>query len=930
LIELFPKVPEIDDNLLRYAARMDVDPLALCRFLLSNKLEMEIQKSEKANPLPVVFLPGTKLDGGEPGPRESGLMIVNRYPTISDIELGKITSDLAFDELASALVDVGIDLEGAYYTNLLKFGSKYKKTRTIYVWWQKIFNRLLYEEIKLVNPDRLLLLGSDVCKYFLGKKLSSVQGVSEEIAIPSLDKVVTVFPSMTPAGLLRTPADRPTFLFDLEVLKNDIDGTRQKEPIQTTYHYIQKEEELSGLIDQLIEDDAKEFAVDVETAFGLDPKTGMLLTVQFSWEPGQAATVILNRYDKDKEELYEVLSPEFALKEFERLFYREGVEIVGHNFKFDLSWLVEFGLDLSDYYTFDTMFGDHILEENRGHSLTECTLRYTTMGRYDQQLKDFIAENNIGKGDGEGFESLPEELLWEYGCKDVDATLRCKQAETKKLDENPELWDVLKTDVEVQLVMLEMEEVGLKVDVERVLEITRMLEAARLGLIMEIRRHARSVGMEEFNPNSYLQVGKLLYDKLGLTPIRATDKTPWYVVEQMPQEEIEKKGLRPATDKESLSLLEDEHPVVSLITRYRTVDKQLNSLFQPPEEVEPEVEGEEPYLLPQEKSLLWYSLRDGRLHTNYLKLTKTGRWSSRNPNVQNLPNRKDTFFKKIIGDDFPPIRSCVIADEGYVLMEADYAQAELNVAAMLSGDEELWDVLHNPERDIHAEQAIRMHNLPWKPEMGNPKQWLKEQSLSHLRDYAKAVVFGTGYQGGAFTLYLNVSESGVECSIDDCKDWQDIFFDTYKKYRDYPAKIKRQIYNHGYISNPYGRRKHFYHSQDPGVLAAQERECINFPIQSTVGAAIDKVACKLKKIRDERSMDVKLALQLHDALYFLVKIEELPSWLDVLEKHMKVKIPGYETLNYGISLYKHWGEKLTNDDLLSLGVEEQTLEKIKD
>jgi len=901
---------EIHKCIVDYATALGKDPKIVASYILLTPLKIPIYKENVEDAKPVLFLPGHKLTSPSLGPQPSKIMVIGKHPVKGESRTKRLFSGKNGDELCAGLDKAHLSRDDIYLTNIVRFIPPPGPTR-MYSWWVDVCMWFLLAEITLVKPEYILLAGSDACKAIIGKKVSSLKGMIFDHKFEN-GRTAKVCGSLNPAAVSREPSLRTEFLNGLEYFASVITG-KVIEGKECLYSVIEDVPTLENTVNRLIEEGHTEFAVDAE--WGDQYPVGKLRSIQFSWDTGKAVCAVLR--DENLVPIGEdARYVPAVIEQLKRLLERPGVSIVGQNLRGDLKWFNDEGLHLLSNFKFDTMLADYVLEPNRGHSLTDMTLRNTSMGRYDYPLLEYIDSAGL-KVNRDAYKYIPRAVLDEYGCQDADATLRNKRALSLELEKQPKLNALFnQVMMPLQPIIVEIEKTGLKLDKERAVYFTETFNTACDKLELKLREAALKFEMENFNPRSPSQVSTLLFDKLGLTPVQTTQGTDWEMVSGYSDEQLDDLSIRPSTNKRTLAVLSGEHEIVTLLSNYRTVYRLTSTLFKP-------YVVEDDKVTPADGSLLGYAQYDGRVHTEIAQTVITGRWSSRNPNLQNIPARRDVLVRHILGDEtIPPTRSCFIADEGYLLLEFDYQQAELNIQAILSGDREMFEVLRNPERDIHAELAIKINKLAWMPEMGNPKKWLIVQGLSHMRDYAKNVVFGASYQGGAFTLYLNMLDSGVSCSVEDAEYSLNLFRDTYSIYQSWANNQKRLVWTQGFVENVFGRRRYFYKSDDRGIMAAQEREAVNYPIQSTVGDLINISLLRINNARKKHDLHFKFALQLHDALYFLVPFDEVEKTREIVPECMRVKIPGHdEVLETSSKVYVRWGETPTIDSLLQHGVE---------
>lgn len=397
--------------------------------------------------------------------------------------------------------------------------------------------------------------------------------------------------------------------------------------------------------------------------------------------------------------------------ELRRLFFRDGVRVGGHNFRADHPWLKALGIDLIDLFVggFDTMLKHHILHESSAQDLTTVHLKYTDVDRYDMRVFDLLdrmkAFDDLG-----GFGCVPEAHLYPYALFDADVTFRINIALDNEIarrepEERDGILEALQGDMRACLGIAEIEETGMLVDRERLLELTAMYAAKRDELDEALRARIR---WPDFNHRSVFDVRELLFGEQYsgrkaadgqrvaarrppgaacclLTPIKSTGKRSrdWQKIVDNGDE----KKFSPSTNKETLGILSASSDVAKSLRDIRFVD-QVVKLYTAPPETDPET-GET-----IEAGLMRFVDPDGRIRTRIFQATETGRWSSSSPNLQNIPSRREPHLHALFpGRKVPKIRSIFVAPPGYVMISADYSQAELIVLAILSGDTKFYETL---------------------------------------------------------------------------------------------------------------------------------------------------------------------------------------------------------------------------------------------
>ncbi|QNE41515.1 DNA polymerase I [Hymenobacter sp. NBH84] len=561
------------------------------------------------------------------------------------------------------------------------------------------------------------------------------------------------------------------------------------------YHLIDTPEARQSLLKHLLKQ--KEVSFDTETT-GLDTMTARLVGLSFSWLPGEAYYVPVPQDDAD--------AAQALVDEFCPFFEAENILKIGQNIKYDLTILKHYGVEIRGEL-FDTMLAHYLLEPDMRHNmdvLAETYLHYTPVS---------ITELIGPKGKNQKtMADLPPAEVSDYACEDADVTLQLKHVFEPKLKALNQL-DLL-NEVENPLVpvLAAIEYEGVKIDSVAMGEYSAELQ----GYITELEQQIFAAAGEEFNIGSPKQLGEVLFDRMGLggNKIKKT-KTGQY-----------------ATGEEILSQLASEAPIACLILEHRQLTK-LRSTY---------VEA-----LPQLVCEL-----DGRVHTSFNQaVTATGRLSSTNPNLQNIPIR--TEKGREIRKAFVP------RDANHVLLAADYSQIELRIMADFSGDATMIEAFRLGQ-DIHASTASKVFGVGLSEVDGE------------MRRKAKTVNFGIIYGISAFGLAqrLNISRKEAVDIID--AYFQE--FSAVKQFMDDSINKAREL---EYAETLLGRRRYLrdINSRNATLRGYTERNAINAPIQGTAADIIKKAMIDIHHWIVDQKLGTRMILQVHDELVFDVPKEEL-------------------------------------------------------
>lgn len=605
--------------------------------------------------------------------------------------------------------------------------------------------------------------------------------------------------------------------------------TRPQSDQKRNYHCVKSEGELLSLVERA--KGAKRFTFDTETT-GLDRISDQPIGLSLSFEAGEAFYVPL--HDKHRE-----LERERILQAFRAILEESKALKIGHNVKFDLQMLNNIGVKVRGPLA-DTMIMSYLLDSGeRLHNLDECCLRYL----HEVKIKTEELLDASGS-----MLSAPLEQLTEYACEDADYTLRLYDILWPRL-ERDELVPVFK-EIEMPLVpvLAAMEQTGIHVDAEILREISDRLSARAQQLETKIHELAG----EAFNINSTKQLQQILFEKLKIH-------------EQLGLKRLKKTKTGYSTD---VSVLEQmtEHPLPAALLEYRMLSK-LKSTYV----------DTLPQLIHQ---------KTNRIHTNFHQTgTATGRLSSSDPNLQNIPIRS-TEGKEI--------RKAFCSNrQGWVTISADYSQIELRVLAAMAGDEQLREAFVQGE-DIHTSTAARIFGI-------DPRQVSSDQ-----RAQAKAINFGIIYGMGPQRL---ARETGV--TMKEAKDFIDRYFATYPRIRHYIETSIQFARDREYTRTITGRRrplKEINASRDGASLANAQNVAVNSPVQGSAADLIKKAMVEVQKKLDESGYHAKMLLQVHDELVFECPEAEVTAVMQLIRREMEHAYDLGVPLKVEISFGKNWLE----------------------
>jgi DNA polymerase-1 len=581
------------------------------------------------------------------------------------------------------------------------------------------------------------------------------------------------------------------------------------------YHLVTSDNEKKSLIELLLQQ--KEFCFDTETD-GLDVFSAKIIGMSFSF--------------KASEGYYVPISEQEELKLFKPVFESACVKIA-QNLKFDMQVLASQGIAINPPY-YDTMLAHYIIEPDKRHNMDDLSRQYL---KYDPvSIEDLIGK----KGKNQlNMANIEVEKVAEYAAEDADVTFQLKTVLNPLLVEQN--GEKLFQEVEMPLVsvLASMEREGIRINSDFLNEYSLKLGSE---IVLAENRIYELAG-EKFNIASPLQLGKILFEKLQLDPKAKKTKTGQY-----------------QTGEDVLQKLSSKSDIVKDILEFRGLQK-LKSTY---------VDAL-PALVNQ---------NTGRIHTTFNQsIAATGRLSSTNPNLQNIPIRTEQGRE---------VRKAFIPrNEDYLLLSADYSQIELRVIASISEDEGMMDAF-SKNIDIHSATASKVFGVPI------------EEVSKEQRYKAKSVNFGLIYGQGAFGLSENLGISRGEA-----KDIIDNYFVQFPAIRNYMERVKDKAKQDGFVETIMGRRRYLrdINSANATVRAFAERNAINAPIQGTAADMIKLAMIRVDKRMKQEQLRSKMLIQVHDELLFDVHKEELDMMVELvkyeMENAMLLKVPVIAEAGWG-------------------------------
>ena len=556
------------------------------------------------------------------------------------------------------------------------------------------------------------------------------------------------------------------------------------------------------------------FSLDTETT-GTDPISAELVGMSFSYAENQAFYVPV---PAERSEALKIVN------EFKELLENENTLKVGQNIKYDMLVLSNYGVEVRGPM-FDTMIAHYVLQPELRHNmdyLAEIYLNYRTIA-----IEELIGTK--GKKQGNMRDLTPEQV-YEYACEDADITLKLKNILAKELEEQGASTLFYNIEMPLVPVLAYMERNGVCLNTEALKETSRHFTIRMNQIEEEVYQLAGTT----FNISSPKQVGEILFERLKITDKAKKTKTGQYV-----------------TSEEVLEGLRNKHEIVGKILDYRGLKKLLSTYID---------------ALPQ-----LINPQTGKIHTSFNQtVTATGRLSSSNPNLQNIPIRNE---------DGKEIRRAFVPEEGCLFFSADYSQIELRIMAHLSKDKHMIEAFHEGN-DIHAATAAKVF-----------KTDINEVSREQ-RSKAKTANFGIIYGISVFGLAerMNVPRS-------EAKELIDGYFQTYPQIKDYMDKSIEEARNKGYIETIFGRKRFLpdIHSHNAVVRGYAERNAINAPIQGSAADIIKVAMINIFQRFQTEDIRSKMILQVHDELNFSVypdekdKVQQIV--IEEMEKAYTMEVP---------------------------------------
>jgi len=597
------------------------------------------------------------------------------------------------------------------------------------------------------------------------------------------------------------------------------------ESVKNNYQLIDTKEKRTDLIHKLMAE--KSICFDTETT-SLDALLAEIVGLAFSFKKGEGYYV---SFPQNREEAASVLY------EFKDLFESDNIEKIAHNLKYDLAVIQNYGVKIKGKL-FDTMIAHYLIQPDMRHNMD--LLAETYLGYKPVSIESLIGKK--GKNQ-KNMRDLDPSEVFEYACEDADVTFQLKGIFEEKLNETKT--EKLFWEIEMPLlpVLEKMEREGINLDVKALADFSKELETDLIALEDEIKSLA---GFSDFNLDSPKQLGEVLFEKMDIDVKAKKTKTGQY-----------------STSEDTLSKMVGKHEIFDQILEYRSL-KKLKSTY---------VDAL-PLLIAEDTK---------RIHTSYMQtVAATGRLSSVNPNLQNIPIRteKGRYIRKAF----------IPRNDNFTLLAADYSQIELRIIAALSGDEGMIEAFVN-KYDIHSATASKVFDVPM------------DEVTREMRSKAKMVNFGIIYGISAFGLGQRLSIPRKEA-----KEIIDSYFEKYPKIKSYMDESIVQAKANGYVETLLGRRRNLkdINSSNAIVRGHAERNAINAPIQGTAADVIKIAMINVLKEMKAKKLNSRMLLQVHDELVFDVDKNEVEIMEKLVKENMENAVNIVVPLEVEMSTGDNW------------------------
>ena len=640
----------------------------------------------------------------------------------------------------------------------------------------------------------------------------------------SIERVKKIFHVVEPANF---DGVQPDLFSTHEALKIEVDSQYKLD-----VHVVDSKETLAELVTTL--KNAQYLSFDTETT-STDPMLADLVGISIATEAGSGFYIPVGHKNASQQ-----LDLQLIRDALDPFFINGALKKVGHHLKYDCIMLINHGFTINGLY-FDTMIAAWLLEPSSRR------LGLKAMSELELGISMTHIEELIGSGKNQlSMADVAVEQVAPYAAADAEVPLKLMKILKERLEKN-QLLKVL-DGIEMPLIpiLIDMERNGIAIDKEFFKQYSLELSTR----MREIEKEIYQILGYPININSTQQLSKALFTDLGLTPPDAGNKT---------------KAGHYSTSAAVLEEMRGQHVLVDLILEYRELTKLVSTYLDAlPKQVNP---------------------RTNKIHTSFSQTgSVTGRLSSSDPNLQNIPTRTELGHQ---------VRKGFVSDKGQLLVSVDYSQIELRVVAHMSQDQAMLDAFRH-DMDIHAATAAAIYNVPI------------EEVTKDQRRHAKAINFGLIYGMSAFGL-----SRSTDLTLAEAENFVKTYFERFPGVKSYLDSIRKQAANDGYVETMLGRRRYFPNLKNPvnaQLKAREEREAINAPVQGTAADILKIAMIQLKPAIEKAHLKAKMLIQVHDELVLECPQDELDATIklvkDIMEHAYKLDIPLSTDARYG----SNWAE----------------------
>jgi DNA polymerase-1 len=815
---------------------------------------------------------GRQLQGRELKNPNIDVMFIGEAPGFEEIEQGEFFVGKSGRKLQEWIEEGGLDPKKVYLDNAVRCSlprdlSGYDTTKK-----KKIIKNCqvyLFREIARVKPKVIVLLGNAAMWSVLDIPKGILSWSGREMIHKGFN--CYVIPTIHPAAILRNPYLEDKVISHFVQIKKLV---RKKLAFRKPkWKLIQKDSEFKKLLVKLKE--TKKVVLDIETK-GNDPfdKSNFIIGIAICFEKYKGYFLPIYRIrkvaedeKKDRKIKYEVgcdwdYNNKFldAKKKKQLVKVLKGKEIVGHNLRFDLKWLLWDGFEIQRFI-WDTIIGNSILDNELGvNGLKEISWMYTDFAGYEIKLDNHCKERKIKKSE---YHLADPFLIAEYGCYDAIGTYLIKLTQDGMIKKHL-FKNFINESWELRYNLTQAELTGCRIDLKETQRLLDDYTKKRNNLEKMVRK---ITGRVNLNIKSTRDLAFALFGRGQILEKLNTKKT--------------KKGAI-STDA---SVLEDIRRKLKLKAQKNKKNAKIKKQLKILEAIK-EFRKYETYI---SRYLLRFLKSDGRLHTNFtMSVARTARLTSKDPNLQNIPRGGE-------------LRNCIIADKGCVLISIDLSQVELRIAAELSGDKSMLAILNDPKGDIHS----RVGQAAFKKPDGSDYP-IKEFMEGEKRAKAKIVSFSTIYLKSPFTLAVD-----LDCSVEEAAEIINLLFEGFPGLKEYVDRQQSFVMQHGYVETIFGRKLYIPNANNDNDRdrEAALRKAVNYPVQSGAGDCLTKHTNRIERRNRKEKWPAQLLLSVHDELIYNVEKSFKEEFIHkaVGEMERKIKQIKLVKLYADAKMGRRWG-----------------------